>query len=252
MSWLAVGWLGLWLGAGCESDPPAGPVAAPVDGAMLDAAIGSVPSSGADGGAAADVRPRDAYLPPPPPPPNGPWPHWESKDIGQMRVPSRVWSDLHEVRVESGGLDIGGAADSFHFVSRKVSGDFEILLRVNSLQMASPESTAGLMVRADDSDAGAVNVFLGVFADRLRGGALMHRASTGAPTMTAFRDTGVRDGNQWLRLVRQGRTFTAYRSTSLREKWTRIGAVDLDLPSEARAGLAVASRTPQRPTVRST
>ena len=194
------------------------------------------------------LRDRDAFVLPPAPAPNGPWAGWESKDIGQAPRPGRVWSGLGGLRVESNGLDIGGTADSFHFVSRKVSGDFELLTLVRSLQMASPDSTVGLMIRADDTEAGAVNVFAGVLADRTKGGAIVQRSAAGAAAVTAVQDVGTRDG-QWLRLVREGRRFTAYRSTQLRVNWTRIGSVEVDLPVEVRAGLAVASRHPQRATV---
>jgi regulation of enolase protein 1 (concanavalin A-like superfamily) len=151
------------------------------------------------------------------------------------------------MRVESGGRDIGGVADSFHFVNRKVSGDFELETRIQSLQMASPESTAGLMVRADDTDPGAAAVFAGILADRTRGGLLLHRGATGAAAVTAVSDVGLRDG-QWLRLTRTGRTFTAYRSAQPRLNWTRVGSVDVDLPAEVVVGFAVASKNPNRPT----
>ena len=150
--------------------------------------------------------------------------------------------------MESGGAEIGGVADSFTFVSRKVTGDFELLSRIQSLQMASPDSTAGLMVRANDTEPGAANCLRGRAGRPDEGGLPQrsHRQRGGAST--AVMDVGIRDG-QWLRLTRTGRTITAYRSTQLRVNWTRIGSVDVDFPAEVVAGLAVASRNPTRPTV---
>jgi hypothetical protein len=104
------------------------------------------------------------------------------------------------------------------------------------------------MVRANDTEPGAANVFLGVLADRMKGGFLSSRNASGAAAVTAVMDVGIRDG-QWLRITRTGRTFTAYRSTQLRVNWTKVGSVEIDLPAEVVVGLAVASRNPMRPTV---
>jgi regulation of enolase protein 1 (concanavalin A-like superfamily) len=243
-TWLVLSALGVLLSIGCDDAPPAepgGPDAGPAE------APPTAPA-GADAGGAGDLRPRDAFIPPTPPAPNGPWPTWASKDIGAVASPGKVWSSMSGLRVESGGAAIGGVADSFHFVSRKVGGDFEIVSRVQSLQMASPESTAGLMVRANDTEPGAAAVYLGILADRTKGGVLLQRSAGGAAAVTAVSDVGLRDG-QWLRITRRGRTFSAYRSAGLRVNWTRVGSVDLDLPAEVSVGLAVASKNPARSTV---
>jgi regulation of enolase protein 1 (concanavalin A-like superfamily) len=179
---------------------------------------------------------------PPPAPPNGPVAPWVAKDIGMMG-PQReeVRSTVGQMTVRSGGLDVGGTADSFQYVSQKVRGDFELVARVRSLQMSDPEAKAGIMVRGNDTDAGAANVFLAVLADPMKGGLFQYRAAAAGPTTATPPDTGVRAG-QWLRITRKGRTFTAYRS-SARLTWTRVGGVDLDLPPEVSAGVAVAAKS---------
>jgi hypothetical protein len=184
---------------------------------------------------------------PPPAPPNGPVAPWAAKDIGMMG-PQReeVRSTVGLMTVRSGGLDVGGTADSFQYLSQKVRGDFELVARVRSLQMSDPEAKAGLMVRANDTEAGAANVFLAVLADPMKGGLLQSRAVAAGPTTAGPPDTGVRAG-QWLRISRKGRTFTAYRSAA-RLTWTRVGGMDLDLPPEVSAGIAVAARSAMNPT----
>jgi len=179
---------------------------------------------------------------PPPAPPNGPIAPWAARDIGAMG-PQReeVRSTVGAMTIRSGGMDVGGTADSFQFLSQKVQGDFELVARVRSLQMSDPEAKAGIMVRASDTDPGAANVFLAVLADPMKGGLLQYRAAAAAPTTPGTPDTGVRAG-QWLSVIRQGRTFTAYRS-SARLSWTKVGTVDLDLPPEVSAGIAVAAKS---------
>lgn len=190
--------------------------------------------------AAGDVVRRET---PPPAPPNGPIAPWAAKDIGAVGMQrEEVRSSLGVMTVRSGGMEVGGTADSFQFVSQKVRGDFELLARVRSLQLVDPDTKAGIMVRANDADPGAANVFLAVLADPMRGGLWQYRPAAAGPTTFGPTDTGVR-ANQWLRITRTGRTFTAYRSAT-RLAWTKVGSADLDLPPEVSAGIAVAARSP--------
>jgi hypothetical protein len=178
---------------------------------------------------------------PPPAPPNGPIAPWAAKDIGPPGMQrEEVRSSVGVMTVRAGGMEVGGTADSFQYVSQKVRGDFELLARVRSLQMVDPDTKAGIMVRANDTEPGAANVFLAVLADPMRGGLLQYRAAAAGPTTLGPTDTGVRAG-QWLRITRKGRTFTAYRSAA-RLSWTRVGSVDLDLPPEVSAGIAVSAK----------
>ena len=179
---------------------------------------------------------------PPPAPPNGPIAPWAAKDIGAMGMQrEEIRSGTSVMTVRSGGMDVGGTADSFQFVSQKVRGDFELVARVRSLQMVDPDTKAGIMVRANDTDAGAANLFVAVLADPMKGGLWQYRTAPAGPTTASPPDAGIRAG-QWLRISRKGRTFTAYRSAN-RVAWTKVGAVDLDLPPELFAGIAVAAKS---------
>jgi hypothetical protein len=184
---------------------------------------------------------------PPPAPPNGPIAPWAAKDIGAAGMQrEEVRSSLGVMTVRSGGMEIGGTADSFQYISQKVRGDFELLARVRSLQFVDPDTKAGIMVRANDTEPGAANFFLAVLGDPMRGGLFQYRAAAAGPTTLGPTDTGVR-ANQWLRITRKGRTFTAYRSAS-RLAWTRVGSADLDLPPELSAGIAVSARNAMQAT----
>ena len=125
--------------------------------------------------------------------------------------------------VVASGADIGGTADSFHFVHQPLTGDGEIIARVATLGGAfDPASKAGVMFRAG-LEPGAANVMLAVLGDAAMGGRLQARASAGGPTSALPVDGAVKSG-QFLRLARTGRTFTAFRSGN-RATWTRIGSV---------------------------
>ena len=219
---------------GCESGGDPADAAADEDtGAPL----------AADGGARDVVR-REAT---PPAPPSGPIAPWTAADVGAVGTfKAEVRASATLVTVRAAGLDVGGAADAFHFLSQKAHGDFELLARVRSLQMVAADTKAGLMVRAGEGDPAAPNFFLAVLADPMRGGQLQIRATAGGATTVLGPDPGVRPG-QWLRITRRGRTLTAARSTS-RLDWTKVGSADLDLPAEVTVGVAVASRSATAPT----
>jgi hypothetical protein len=191
-----------------------------------------------------DVVPRDAavntwqdapYLPGGGPP--GPW---QGSDIGMVARPGDTTATSSAFIVVASGADIGGTADSFHFVHQPMAGDGEIIARVAALNGAEPASKAGVMFRAS-LDPNAATVMLAVVGDPNGGGRLQVRASTGLATTIVGADmgadTGVKAG-QFLRLTRVGRVFTAYRSAN-RATWTRVGSAEADLPSTAYVGLAV-------------
>jgi hypothetical protein len=209
----------------------------PVGGDEVDAAVGKLDAAVLD--APGDIPRRDA--PPAPSPPGGPIAPWTGKDVGAVMPRGEARASASLLTVRAGGTDIGGAADGFHFVSQKVRGDFELMARVRSLQLVDPETKAGVMVRANDTEPGAANVFLAVLGDPMKGGLFQQRAAAGGPTVAGGVDAGVR-ANQWLRITRKGRTFTAFRSAT-RLGWVKVGSADLDLPPEVSAGVAVAAKS---------
>jgi regulation of enolase protein 1 (concanavalin A-like superfamily) len=68
---------------------------------------------------------------------------------------------------------------------------------------------------------------------------LQRRTSTGGDTTRTASGSG--DAPAWLRLVREGSSFTAYRSTDGRS-WTTIATATISMPATVYVGLAVASR----------
>jgi hypothetical protein len=199
----------------------AGPDARPPTGDAAPDATYVVRDAGYDGASAA--RP-------------GPPAPWLATDIGTVSRKGETTSTTTWFAVLAGGSDVGGAADSFHFLYQPLTGDGALVARVAALGGSTdPGSKAGIMIRAG-LEAGAANVFLAVVGDPAVGGRLQHRAYAGGPTAAMPADTGMKTG-QFLRLARSGKTITAFRSAN-RSTWTRVGSVDLDLPATAYVGLA--------------
>jgi hypothetical protein len=230
---LEVALCGLLTVLACEQTPR--PEA--VDAAVPDAAAPQV--SGASDGPAAtrDLPPFER--PPMAPPPTG---HgWLVRDIGAAGGGTgRLQVAPQGLLMTGGGTEIGGAADSFLFVYRKMKGDGEIVARPRSVQRADVRSTAGVMFRADDADPAAANVFLGMLADPSLGGQSVHRSGAGQMAVASVPDPQAR--SQYLRIRREGRRFTMARSAD-RIAWVKMGAVEIDMPDEISVGLALTARS---------
>lgn len=176
-------------------------------------------------------------LSPPPVPLPAPW---TSQDVGGPVVPGGTTFASNTFTVQGAGTDIWGTADQFQFVSQSLSGDGEIVARVDSLANTDPFAKGGVMWR-EDLTPGAPNALVYVSAGN---GIIFSRrvARDGASTSTsATALIGV--APFWVRLVRSGATVTAYASAT-GTAWTTLGAVSVPMASNALVGLAVTSLLP--------
>jgi regulation of enolase protein 1 (concanavalin A-like superfamily) len=140
--------------------------------------------------------------------------------------------------VAGSGANIWDTADQFHFASRQVSGDVVFTARVTAFDTSNEWAKAGIMIRTGD-EANARNVFL--LTSPGLGVALQQRVVTGG---TTTRTSGGSSGPPvWMRIMRAGNRFSAYRSAD-GQSWTAVGAVTIDMPSTVEVGLAVTSRDP--------
>ncbi len=165
---------------------------------------------------------------------------WAHRDIGgptpqgSTRVSGGTWT------VAGGGDNVWGTADEFHFAYRALTGDVDISARVASFDTANEWSKAGVMIR-DGLTANARNAFALLAPGA--GAALQRRTATGGSTTRT--DSGAGFASGWVRLVRLGSRFTAYRSTDGRS-WTTIATTTISMPVTVYVGLAVTSRDPSQ------
>jgi hypothetical protein len=138
-----------------------------------------------------------------------------------------VWGD---------GEDIEDTADAFHFVHQPLIGDGQIVARLLSLQGASEQAEAGLMMR-ESLASGSRRVFL----------------AASAPKATTFRRRLAMDASSvenlhpgtnygWLRLMRMGNTFVGHCSTNGTD-WEYVWFTTVDMPSQLEVGLAVTAHS---------
>lgn len=161
---------------------------------------------------------------------------WTSQDVGSPALPGQAGPTPTGFVVDAAGTDISGSADQFHFVYQVLTGDGDIVARVDSLVQTHVLAKAGVMIReslAADSRHGFAFVAAG------QGAGFLRRTTTGGSSAAIRGDRA--QTPYWVRLVRSGTTLEAYQAAD-GIGWTLIGRETLALPERVYIGLAVTSR----------
>src|SRR5262245_57901355 len=74
-------------------------------------------------------------------------PGWFSVDIGLPPVAGSEQMDAGVLSVSGGGAGIGDLADQFHYVYAQVTGDVDLMARVNAVELINEGTAAGVMIR---------------------------------------------------------------------------------------------------------
>ena len=161
---------------------------------------------------------------------------WNAQDIGSPAIPGSAAFDQNRFTVTAAGKDISGRSDQFYFVYQQVTGNLDVVARIDSVSLAQTWSKAGVMIRsslAADASHGFVSVSAG------RGIAFQARANAGATTSSV---SGEGAPPRWVRLIRGGTTLTAYTSVD-GQTWTLISSSTISIGATAYVGLATTSST---------
>jgi regulation of enolase protein 1 (concanavalin A-like superfamily) len=163
---------------------------------------------------------------------------WTASDVGNVGVAGASQAADGTFVVSGAGADIWSTADAFHYAHTSLTGDGEIVARVNSLNGSRSWTKVGVMIRSS-LDPGAAH---GLALVSLGKGAAFQRRTVqgGATTHTQAGDV---TAPLWVRLTRNGQTVTAYTSTD-GHSWTAAGSDAIDLGPTALVGLAVSSHDP--------
>ncbi len=160
---------------------------------------------------------------------------WSGRDIGSVGVAGSDSLTGSSFTVKGSGADIWNTADGFHYVYQVLTGDGEIKARVASVENTNGWAKAGVMVReslnADARHAMAVMTPAYGFAFQRR------TTPAGSSTTTGY---GGIAAPYWVRLVRQGSNFSAYRSAD-GNAWKWVGTQAMAMGTPAYVGLAVTS-----------
>ena len=165
---------------------------------------------------------------------------WQQTDVGTVGAQGYMeQKDGGQTLVVYGaGTDIWGTTDSFHYSYLKVTGDAAITTHVESVQQVTDWTKAGVMFRTSTApDAPYVFVLL----SPANGTDMQARDATSATTYEPGHDRAPRPP-YWVRLTRNGDTFTGYQSAD-GQTWTELGSTTVSMPSDVLVGLAVTSRS---------
>ena len=162
---------------------------------------------------------------------------WMDLDIGAPGVAGSVSYGGGVTTVSGSGADIYGTSDQFNYVYQPTtSTSFTIQAEVTSQTNTNSWAKAGVMIR-ESTAAGAA--YAGVYVTPGEGVSFQYRATTNASATNGPETTGL-TAPYWVRLVRNGSTFTAYTAPD-GITWTELGSATVTMANYATMGLAVSS-----------
>ena len=173
-------------------------------------------------------------------------------DIGNPAIPGTVTVLDGGFDITASGADVWGVKDEFNFVYIEKKGDFDLVVRVESLTATHLYTKAGLMAR-EDLTPSSRHIYFQIFPNnsprnRNNGGfEYQYRQVTGGE-MKAIYPAGfegkpefpVTFPNTWIRLKRVGNKFSGYTSTN-GKSWKEYASFTLELPEKVYLGAAVTS-----------
>lgn len=171
---------------------------------------------------------------------------WSSGDLGPVGIPgsSSINQSTGVITVAGSGSDIWYSTDQCQYISQAASGDCQVIARVVTAPTltqgsgsVSSKAKAGLMIRQSTSASDAQVTF--AISGTGTGYTLQIRATAGGGS-TEIQQTSESGVPTWLKLARNGNTFSAYYSAD-GATWTPAGTTSVTMTTNVVAGLAVTS-----------
>jgi len=147
--------------------------------------------------------------------------------------------------VRGGGSGIGGTTDQFEFFQKQRTGDFDVRVRVATVQVTDPSFLAGIMAR---ESLAADSTFAGVFASSPQLGTVFSVREAVGTTTRKQGGVPVNYPYTWLRLRRSGNTFSGFAGFD-GSNWIALGSAQIPMPATVFFGMSVASRNPSQSTL---
>ncbi len=172
---------------------------------------------------------------------------WKVQDIGidpsaastdeSYGVAGTAYLNNGVFQIAGSGRDIWNGADHFRYVYQPMVGDGTLSARVTSFQYTSGWAKIGVMIR-ETLDPGSSYQMVEVTPGN--GVVAQHRTNTGSVSAQK-KLTGLPViAPYWLKVTRQGNTFTTYCSTD-GKNWTTVNTRTIPMASQVYVGLAVTS-----------
>ena len=141
---------------------------------------------------------------------------WINTDIGTPSLAGAACETGGTYRITAGGNNIWSTSDQAHYLATRVTGDGDMIIKVNWVTEEDEDTKVGVMLR-ESLDANSPNAFLCINPNKAF--KLQSRLDTGLPTNKAE----VRGfyPPHYLKLERQGDVFTAWHSED-GSSWVQI------------------------------
>ena len=160
---------------------------------------------------------------------------WDSQDVGSVSAAGSVEFGNTTITIQGSGSDIWGEDDEFYFTYQTLTGDGEIIARIDSLENTNGWAKAGVMMRNSLGDEEVRNAFMAITPEN--GTTFQWRNDE----ETSSSHTNSYKAPYWVKLVRSGNTYSGYFSAD-GVNWTQEGTSrTFTMNSTLYVGLAVTS-----------
>lgn len=162
---------------------------------------------------------------------------WADQDIGSVAVTGSASYNNGTFTVNGSGSSISGTADQFNYAFQAAGTNYSITARVVSMTNTNSGAQAGVMIR-ETLDSGSTMVNINVTPSN--GVTWVYRTANNSST-SGSRTSGL-IAPYWVRIVRNGSTFTGYFSSD-GLNWIQQGSVGISMANNVYVGLVVSSRS---------
>lgn len=162
---------------------------------------------------------------------------WTDQDIGSVSLVGSANYSNGTFTINGSGASISGTADQFNYAYQAAGTSYTITAHVANMTNTNSGAQAGVMIR-ETLDAGSAMANINVTPSN--GITWVYRSATNGST-GGSRTAGL-VAPYWIRVVRNGSTFTGYFSPD-GVNWTQQGTITTSMANNVYIGLVVSSRS---------
>ncbi|WP_238540597.1 pectinesterase family protein [Paenibacillus mucilaginosus] len=168
---------------------------------------------------------------------------WQSADIGTPGIAghTQLGATAADVTVKSAG-DIDGRSDSFHFAYQQLTGNGEVIARVESVTATDDGAEAGVMIRDNLNASSKFAALLIPYVKLGKKSVTMNRMTEGG-SVTKTEPEAFIQTPYWVKVVRLGDQFTSLISENGID-WSVLESVTIPMAETVYFGLAADASKP--------
>lgn len=161
---------------------------------------------------------------------------WLSNDLGNFILKGSFSCLNKKIIINSSGNDIWNSFDGFRYTYQYLSGDCEMVTKVESFEAIDEWAKAGIMLR-ESLNGGSKSFF--VCVTNKNGIAVNQRLNNNDPTENGDAKPNIK-APYWVKLSRKGNTINYYCSGD-GNNWASMGNITISLKEDVYVGFAVSS-----------